>query len=456
MRLDAVQELYESGHLSLAEGIETFLKWRDYHEGLIIMAENITQKTRAFIGIQARKRGNKVHEWYVSQQLKPILAYSDTLNYERFIDDDPFVMPGGRGSILNDRTSLAYTNCVMITLEYNSNAGRAIDCWKNIGKDLNRFYASLRRHFGKVSYIRAYEAHESGYPHIHMILFFKESWLKVFKYHNKFRCKITPLIKLLWSRPNYVMVEGKRKIAKTGAVRLGFVDVLAVNNLGGGIRYICKYVLKMNKALENSVKSERDKLILTLALNWLHGRRAFAISGDFIRVMSDYRRDRLKHNSNLSEPVQGLDNESYYRRWYTNDLGKRTFDLMKYYYCGSYAWSSIILCSGYSRFTPENSPYIIPELDITQLPAVESDRLANWVAEIDEFKRDREQYFIKSVYGMGELVCIHCREYRNDNVEAMRKHVDAGKCNVYNARKARLEYRFEDYQKGLLRFGFGW
>ena len=56
-----------------------------------------------------------------------------------------------------------------------------------------------------------------------------------------------------------------------------FVDVEAVRELRGSIKYILKYLSKTKYAIQSQT--------LTLALCWLFKKRSFAVSGDFREVI---------------------------------------------------------------------------------------------------------------------------------------------------------------------------
>ena len=63
----------------------------------------------------------------------------------------------------------SFTNHVFWTLTYGRNCSLA-DAWSNTSKDFNRFIQKLRRfHKSPIQFIRAIEAHEDSYPHIHCI-----------------------------------------------------------------------------------------------------------------------------------------------------------------------------------------------------------------------------------------------------------------------------------------------
>lgn len=67
------------------------------------------------------------------------------------------------------------TNHVFATLTYSHEIG-LVQAWEQLGKDFNRYIQVFRRKSipNEVQYIRTIEAHGNGYPHIHVILQFKD------------------------------------------------------------------------------------------------------------------------------------------------------------------------------------------------------------------------------------------------------------------------------------------
>ncbi len=85
------------------------------------------------------------------------------------------------GNITSDRTFFCLRDrgnisspVLFATLEYDANRYDLYECWKRVGEDFNRWKSLVRRKFGKFSSVRVWEAHESGYPHIHVALVFEE------------------------------------------------------------------------------------------------------------------------------------------------------------------------------------------------------------------------------------------------------------------------------------------
>jgi hypothetical protein len=161
---------------------------------------------------------------------------------------------GERGGLVNSRF-------VSLVFEYDSNRFGLAEAYGRVGADLNRALSLLRRRFGRIAVVRVFESHESGYPHIHVIVGFLEH-----KFSGRFMsgryCVVGKDWKLLESCWSY-----------------GFVRNRLVDSFDGGIRYLSKYLIK-NVSYQSAITDDGySKGAKTLALLWLFGKRAYGISG---------------------------------------------------------------------------------------------------------------------------------------------------------------------------------
>ena len=60
-------------------------------------------------------------------------------------------------------------NAIFVTLTYPRDESVS-SCWLRATSDWNRFVQRTTRAFGNVSYLRVFEAHDDGYPHVHALL----------------------------------------------------------------------------------------------------------------------------------------------------------------------------------------------------------------------------------------------------------------------------------------------
>src|SRR5690606_1679963 len=218
---------------------------------------------------------------------------------------------------------------------HRSDSGRA---WHELGTDLNLFLANVRKQFGKISYVTVFEAFGNGYPHIHLLIVFKESMFKVFKYHDEYRIQDKHIFEQWYH---------------------SFVDIKAVRNMKKGIRYIVKYLKKLNGDLKNARPENYYKALLTQGLQWLFNKRAYAVSGDFLQVLKQEqaRLESMLHNSNQ----QHLSDGTYARIIGYNVLGEPIVRRFKFTFLGAYAWQNLANCGIYTD--PEKAPWFMTDLD---------------------------------------------------------------------------------------------
>ncbi|GAI54031.1 unnamed protein product, partial [marine sediment metagenome] len=142
-----------------------------------------------------------------------------------FLEQEPRVF-------FNREWGVKRTNALSIVLEYDSTKYTLGEAWFNVGIDFNRFLSNLKKQFGSISHIRAWQSHDSGMPHIHVIIYFKtfefsvQSWKDgSFRLHPKQRVK----------------PHGKycRQAIKE-AWKQGFVDIKCIDSMGDTFRDLLK------------------------------------------------------------------------------------------------------------------------------------------------------------------------------------------------------------------------
>jgi len=177
------------------------------------------------------------------------------------------------------RSGWVESHALLITLEYDSNKYSLKESWALAGIDFNRYMSFLRRAYGKCSIIRCFEAHESGYVHIHLVVLF---FIKSFKGKP---------MKDKKGRRVFRVVGDDWHHLKAGWVH-GFSDVRMVDSVKGGSYYLSKYLSK-----SVSVKEAGDKGLKALSMCWFMRKRSFSVSGDFIPLYSDV----INSNSNSNK-----------------------------------------------------------------------------------------------------------------------------------------------------------
>ena len=223
--------------------------------------------------VKCAKRGNDVYRSRVESRFRGLKRYCENI---------VFFNPKDRGKKV--------TRALWVTLTYDTKRCLYGEAWDNIGAEFNRFMSYVRRKFGKVSSCRVFESFENGYPHIHCILVFSEHSFSVFRDS-----------------------KGQFRIREKNVIAQGWhsnVDVKGMSSIGGGLNYLKKYLLK-----GIDIENADSKGLKTLALCWAYRKRAFSVSGQFRKALSDLI--NYLHNSNkrmLQVTLSGevLPEEQYY------------------------------------------------------------------------------------------------------------------------------------------------
>lgn len=226
-----------------------YLEWRNFDEYLVLQkqTENIRgngEVVRKTIAIKCSKRGNDVYGRRLWKRLKFLYEFENTVLFD----------PHG---------NVKRTNVLLVTLTYDTKLSRIQEAWETIGDDFNKYMRNLRKKFGRIVYLRCWEASQKGYPHIHVLMIFQDHTFRVTRINGKYR------------------IKEKEAFEKSYH---SFVDVQAVQNMKKGIRYVTKYLLKS--------ASETQTQVLTLALCWLFRKQSFAVSEILKELMQTFRTSR--------------------------------------------------------------------------------------------------------------------------------------------------------------------
>jgi hypothetical protein len=252
--LNAFLRDYIQYKFSVPEIIDRYVEWVKDAEYMILSRWNKLEWKNDVYAVKCAKRGNDVYRFRVYKRFKGLCSKADDMS---------FFNPKDRG--------VKKTRALWVTLTYDDKLCSFREAWRNIGVEFNRFMAYIRKEFGKIASCRAFESFESGYPHIHCVLLFESTWFRVFR--DK---------------------EGKFRIYQKEILAQGwhsYVDIEAMGSLAGGFRYLKKYLLK-------GIDFEKadSKALKTLALCWAFRKRAFSVSGQFRKLLTDLIRSM--HNSN--------------------------------------------------------------------------------------------------------------------------------------------------------------
>jgi len=248
----------------LNELLDFYRSWRDFAEYGVLQSQEFKGSVcvKKTVAVKCAKRGNDVYESRVKRRMSVFELPEGDIEFFGFNDDTPKV------------------SMLFVTLTWTAQ-GPISDSWENIGYYFNRWITNLREKFGKMSYARAWEATKRGYAHVHLMLVFHDRTFAGFK-------SVDQDGNFIWR------ICEKSEFEKSWN---SFVDVRAVRTYSSVLRYLSKRILK------GTDKDDIDQGDVTKSLMWLFRKRAFALSRDLARRLSDLIRDL--HNSKVQSTLEG-------------------------------------------------------------------------------------------------------------------------------------------------------
>jgi len=232
-RWNRIRGAYFNNFIDLDRVVDLSLKWRDQKEYLWLDGFSAKNKYVTSCFVKAAKRGNDVYK----SRLKKQFSWLEEL--------DPIYFFGDWG--------VKSTPMLFITLTVDSKKYTLDEAWHNIADELHNFETKLRQKYGTFVKFRVWEAHESGYPHCHVVYYFHNKWFHVFKHKNQYRIatKHKDAIKKMW--------------------RMGFfgVDIQGVQDTHGAFSEVKKYITK-------SIWTKKGDL--TNAMICLHNKQMYWMS----------------------------------------------------------------------------------------------------------------------------------------------------------------------------------
>ena len=307
---------YEKPDLSQIEN--RYAEWVKYPEYMVFKRVNQHTGDVKYSASKMAKRGNDVYHKRVREKIGDLLSIPDIqfFNYK-------------------DRSKRHKTKALFITLEFNANIFELDKLWEGVGEcrvcgrrasvgsfdsvkhevevsgekpqivytreccgksirlvggvgyAYNRFISAFRKKYGRAEVFRVWEAHKSGYPHIHLIMICENAEFEAFHHENTWRIQAKHEVEELWP--------------------WGFSDVEALASTRGGIAYVVKYLGKLHKVGIHGGWSDTAQggdpevnmanlvsrtSVRTLSLMWIFRKRSFSVSGGLFDVI------RAMHNSN--------------------------------------------------------------------------------------------------------------------------------------------------------------
>jgi len=261
--------------------IEGFQNWRDFDEALLLYGKNRVNGKEMWLGVKCSKRGNDVF----SSRLDMKLGFLRQIEGIDLFTPDMF-----------KPNKVVTSNLLWVTLTFNSALCSLERAWETYMSSWNLWITKLRKEYGKIDVLRFSEAFPGeggkafGYPHIHVVLLFKEAHFKVFPHMEEGKD----------GKLGMVYRIGERDEVKAHGNWHSFVDIKALSSgraLGGYLR----------KHTKNTHYGDTQGALVTQALLWLYRKQTFSMSSGFRKALLDLIKDM--QGSNTLEAQKTLDGE---------------------------------------------------------------------------------------------------------------------------------------------------
>lgn len=245
-----------------------FDAWKNENEYMVL--KHVFHEKESFFAVKCAKRGNDVYNKRIKDRFGRLRQ--NIHDFEFFSVNDFRV------------DHVVKTKALWVTLTWHTRKGSIRQAWeKDVSRAWNRWITAMRKRYGRIDVLRAWETTERGYPDTHAVLLFESKEWSVFPWLDKHE-KLT------------YRIQEKEEIQELW--RQGFIDVQALRTMRAVVNYALKYQLKINEGREDGRSSQK-----TLAFMWLYRKRSYAVSRHFFSVVA--RLDRDLHNSNCL----GMENE---------------------------------------------------------------------------------------------------------------------------------------------------
>lgn len=215
--------------------VDDYVQWVGVDMFLTFRYKKKKKDFSKFKFLKASKRGNDVYVERTKERFREKLAHVP--DYEYFSKRDKGVQR---------------TDIVFFTLTYEK---QTFDNWIEVGKHFQDFMNHIRKTYDGVEFIRVWESHQSGTPHIHGVLRLPKG-VYCRKIKNKWR------------------VIGKEFRQLKGYWTHGFSDFVALSSTNEMYWYLIKYITK-------AWSEEGQKHLLTLACLWHFRKHSFSFSKKF-------------------------------------------------------------------------------------------------------------------------------------------------------------------------------
>ena len=249
-----LRKLAERGIYAKEDIVSAYVSWLLEVKYMILCHQREQWVSNAgdyeYVAVKYAKRGNDVYLSRVEDRLRGLGVHVPNVDF--------------------DFEKKPYTNMLFITLTYDTKLCSFDMAWKKIGAEFNLWRANIRKKYGEFSIFRCFEAFENGHPHIHIVIIFKEKRFRVFKSYEEGR---DGKIREVW------LIHEKEDFEPYWH---SWTKIKAVYNLKGSLNYLKKYIMKCAE-----YKQEDNKGKITLAMCWVFRKKAFYVSGQFRKALSD-------------------------------------------------------------------------------------------------------------------------------------------------------------------------
>lgn len=189
-----------------------YCEWRDTPEYFMLNGIDINSNVVLSAFVKACKRGNDIYINHINRKF----GFIDSLEPKHFFTDD-----------LENK----YTPMIFVTLTIATKKYSLVDAWNINSHEFNIFETKLRQKYGKFVKFRVWEAHESGYPHCHVVYYFLDRKFKVWEYFDKD------------NKRSFRLADKHRK-SISNMWSMGNVDIKGVQDTLGAFKEIKKYITK--------------------------------------------------------------------------------------------------------------------------------------------------------------------------------------------------------------------
>lgn len=230
-------------------------KWQTTPEALILRATNLRSGEVSYVGVKAAKRGNDV---CAKRQLEKISFLRDMRNDVYFF------------SMEDAMKGIAMANVLWVTLTFDSKLCSLHEAWLHLSERVSSFIEGLKKRFGDVQHFLTPEVFPEpsgaafGYPHVHLILWFKNAKFRVFPWLEKNEEGRETL--------SY-RIQERDQIKEAGDWH-SFIEIKALRNASGVVGYCRKH-------MENTIQGESSQAFLNNAVMWLYRKKSYSMSQDF-------------------------------------------------------------------------------------------------------------------------------------------------------------------------------